>query len=180
MQSTENDMKVQVRLTQVETLTEFIGTVISAVVVTQGSAQPVQVEQSSGGLALFVSGNSTSLPVEDESILIVTEEIVYTSFESFVMSEQNYSTADFVSLRFNDDNLIISLSSGASVMVSTISSVLHLAVEISDAFINSTEGLLGYFNGDSSDDFYKPDGTSLSIDASERELFEYGKECELG
>jgi hypothetical protein len=60
-------------------------------------------------------------------------------------------------------------------MVSVSSSILHLAVEVDDNFINSTQGLLGNFNGDPSDDFFLPNGSVLSNSSSERELFDYGK-----
>ena len=181
LQSQTNSLSVQVRLALLDSSdTGFSATIISAVVVEQGTAQLVQVEEGGEDLRIYVSGSAVSLLAQEDASIIVTEDTTYDSFNDFVMSEQNFSTTDYISLRYNDDDeLIIATSSGASVMVAVSSSILHLAVEVSDDFINSTEGLLGNLNGDPSDDFLLPDGSILSSDSSERELFEYGKQCEL-
>lgn len=180
LQSQTNSLSVQVRLALLDSSnTTFNATIISAVVVKQGTAQLVQVEEDGENLRIYINGTAVSFPAEEDVTMIVTEGTTYDSFNNFVMSEQNSSTMDYISLRYNDDDLIIATSSGASVMVFASSSVLHLAVEISDNFINSTEGLLGNFNGDPSDDYLLPDGSILSSNSSERELFEYGKQCEL-
>lgn len=180
LQSEENNLEIQVRLTLLDMLTtDFNATVILAVVVKQGTAQEVQVEQTDEGPMVYINdGVTTSIPPEDDLTLIVAENTTYSSFNEFIISQQN-STTDYISLRYNDDEIIITTSSGASIMVSNSSSVLHLAVEVGDNFINRTEGILGYLNGDPSDDFQRPDGSILPIDSTESEIFEYGKLCEL-
>ena len=180
LQSQENSFRVQVRLELLDSSgTAFNATIISAVVVKQGTVQLVQVEENGEGLNIYVNGSAISLPAENDTSVFVTENTTYDSLTEFTMSEQNFSTTDYISLRYSDDDLIIATSSGASVMVSVSSSILHLAVEVDDNFINSTEGLLGNFNGDPSDDFFLPNGSVLSNSSSERELFEYGKLCEF-
>lgn len=180
LRSRDNDLDVQVRLTLLDvSTTDFNATVVSAVVVRQGTAQPVQVEGSAEAMTVYLNGSAISLPTEDDSNLILTENTTYDSFNEFAMSEQNFSTTDYISLRYNNDDVIITTSSGATVMVSNSSSVLHLAVEVSNTFIDSTEGLLGYFNGDSSDDFFTPNGNVVSNNSTERDLFGYGQLCEF-
>lgn len=180
LRSLGNDLEIQVRLTLLDMLsTDFNATVISAVVVRQGTAQVVQVEESDEGPIVYVNGVNISIPTEEDSNLIVTESATFNSLDVFFMSDQNISTADRISLRYDNDDIIIATSSGASLMVSNSSSVLHLAVEVGDTFINTTEGILGYLNGDPSDDFRRPNGSILSINSTEREIFDYGKQCEL-
>ena len=41
----------------------------------------------------------------------------------------------------------------------------------------TTSGLLGTFNGDTSDNFMYPDGTTLSPDASDQMIHEWGQTC---
>ena len=180
LQSQENSFRVHVQLELLDSSgTAFNATIISAVVVKQGTVQLVQVEENGEGLNIYVNGSAISLPAENDTSVFVTENTTYDSLTEFTMSEQNFSTTDYISLRYSDDDLVIATSSGASVMVSVSSSILHLAVEVSDNFINSTQGLLGNFNGDSSDDFFLPNGSVLSNSSSERELFDYGKLCEF-
>lgn len=181
LQSQTNSLSVQVRLALLDSSdTGFSATIISAVVVEQGTAQLVQVEKGGTDLRIYVNGSPVFLSAEENASLIVTENTTYNSFNDFVMPEQDFLTTDYISLRYNDDDeLIIATSSGASVMVAVSSSILHLAVEVNNDFINSTEGLLGNLNGDPSNDFLLPDGSILSSNSSERELFEYGKQCEL-
>ena len=181
LQSEANSLSIHVRLVLLDlSNTTFNATVISAVVVKQGTVQLVQVEENGEDLAVYVNGNATSLTAEEDGAsMIVTENATYDSFSEFTMSGQNFTTTDYISLRYDDDELIITTSSGASLMVAVSSSVLHLAVEVSDSFINSTEGLLGNYNRDPSDDFFLPNGSFISVNSSERELFDYGKLCEL-
>ena len=161
--------------------TDFNATVISAVVVKQGTAQVVQVEESDEGPIVYVNGVNISLPAEEDSNLIIAESATYNSLDGFTVPDKSISTTDYISLRYDNDDIIIATSSGASVMVSSNPSlsVLHLAVQVGDSFINKTEGILGYLNGNSSDDFRSPDGSILSIESTEREIFDYGKQCEL-
>ena len=176
LQSDANDLTIQTRLVPVDTTTGLDGTVIKAVVVVHGAVQPVQVEQGSDGMLLYVDGTAVDAPENENEGLIITESETYDSITEFSSSAE--SSAEYISLRTIDENLIILTSSGASVMVSSSSSILHLSVEVNDAFINSTKGLLGYLNGDPSDDFYRPDGTVLSSDSTESDIYDYGLLCE--
>ena len=176
LQSDANNLTVQTRLVGVDM--NSTGTVFSAVVVVQGSVQPVQVDLSEGSVFAYVNGTPVDIPSEEDEGLIITESRMYASLMEFSGDEQNSMSSEYISLTSSDENIIISTSTGASVMVSSSSFALHLAVEVNDAFVNSTKGLLGYLNEDTSDDFYRPDGTILSRNSSERDIFDYGISCE--
>ncbi len=45
--------------------------------------------------------------------------------------------------------------------------------------LGQTQGLAGNFNGDSSDDLMRPDGTTISTNSSLRDIhYEFGEKCE--
>ena len=168
-------MSVQVRLEALDSNgTSLNATVISAVVIQQGDAEPVQIEGSDDNLLLYVHDSLTPLP---DSPVVVTDTTVYSSIGSFMMSGQNSTSTDYVSISYSDEEgLVVSLT-GASVTVSSSLSILSVALQLDDTFINDTEGLLGYFNRIAADDFLFPNGTYLSANSSEEELFYFGLEC---
>ena len=45
--------------------------------------------------------------------------------------------------------------------------------------MGTTVGLLGNFNGDTSDDFMYRNGTFLDADASDRMIHDFGQSCKL-
>ena len=180
LRSAEKYMNIQVRLKLLEltNTTTFDATAISAVAIQHGNVQTIQIEEEDQELFLYVNGSSHYIPsTVDSSPLVVTEDSIYDSFQSFVMSEQNATGMDYVLIRYDEGILITALSSGASVTVSNSSMFLNVAVEVSSSFLNQTEGLLGFFNGDRSDDFYLPNGTIVADGSSEEQLYYYGLEC---
>ncbi|XP_052777913.1 mucin-like protein [Mya arenaria] len=57
--------------------------------------------------------------------------------------------------------------------------MLSLSTIVPDTFNGLTKGLLGNYDGDSSNDFQMPNGTILSANITERKVFEYGKQWEI-
>ena len=55
--------------------------------------------------------------------------------------------------------------------------MLSLNTIVPQTLHNLTTGLLGNYDGISGNDFMMPNGTVLSADISERQVFEYGKTC---
>ena len=45
--------------------------------------------------------------------------------------------------------------------------------------MNNTQGLLGTFNGDKTDDLQYPNGTTIPANASEEQIFGLGQKCKL-
>ena len=66
-----------------------------------------------------------------------------------------------------------------AVSVTLDSSVEYLSYALNlDSYL-TTYGLLGTFNGDTSDDFMYPDGSPLPPDASDEMIHEWGQACML-
>jgi len=69
--------------------------------------------------------------------------------------------------RFSDISLEVSYGNG----------MLSLSALLSHDYRTITHGLLGNFDGDPSNDYILPDGTVLSGNISEQEVFDYGQAC---
>ena len=69
--------------------------------------------------------------------------------------------------------LSINFESGAAVDVNVLTSMLTTTVSAIDDFTDRTRGLLGVSNGNVSDDFTAPDGSIISINSTQREIY-YG------
>ncbi|XP_059145582.1 mucin-like protein [Physella acuta] len=59
--------------------------------------------------------------------------------------------------------------------VTLVNELLEFSLTLDKKYQKMTTGLLGNFNGDKTDDFICPNGTQLSDDSSEKQLYEYGK-----
>ncbi|XP_059167478.1 fibrillin-2-like [Physella acuta] len=59
--------------------------------------------------------------------------------------------------------------------VTLVNELLEFSLMMDKKYQKMTAGLLGNFNEDRTDDFICPNGTQLSNDASEKQLYEYGK-----
>ncbi|KAL4219782.1 hypothetical protein ACF0H5_020194 [Mactra antiquata] len=70
-------------------------------------------------------------------------------------------------------------SSGISLNVSINVEMLSLNSIVPKTFENLTVGLLGNYNGEIEDDFTLPNGTVLSANITEREIFNYGQNWEI-
>ena len=78
---------------------------------------------------------------------------------------------------FNNHTLVVSFPSGFSIEVTPGVGLLQLAVTVSQELENTTQGLWGTFNRDKTDDFQYPNGSQLSINATEEEIFHFGQTC---
>ena len=57
--------------------------------------------------------------------------------------------------------------------------MLKLRTSVQSNLKNLTQGLLGNYNDDTSDDFRMPNGSVLISNITEKEIFEYGKTCKF-
>ena len=69
-------------------------------------------------------------------------------------------------------------SNGISITVSLLSGVLNIVVVLPQDFMGLTQGLLGNFNGNDTDDFIYSNGTLLDNDASDSMIHDFGQTCE--
>ena len=175
LQSTAHNLTVQIRLSQLDGTS---ATVLKAVAIKSQNSQLVQIEINQLNLYVLYIGNSEhkQLPADGE-YLVVTEDNIYSDNQlSFV----DPTSGNNVILLNKDDTMIITTSSGAALTIGKETEFLYLGVELSTRFLNSTEGLLGYFDEDPSNDFRLPNGTVLSTTLTEEQLYStFGLQCKL-
>ena len=74
--------------------------------------------------------------------------------------------------------LAVYFESGVGADIDVFENQLTIQVTSSESFKNKTMGLLGVNNNDINDDFTRPDGTQISINSTQREIFyNFGKYC---
>ena len=164
---------MQIRLSQLDGTT---ATVLKAVAIKSHNSQLVQIEINQLNLYVLYIGNSEhkQLPGDGE-YLVVTEDNIYSDDQ---LSLVNPTSINNVILLNKDDTMIITTSSGAALTIGKETDFLYLGIELSTRFLNSTEGLLGYFDEDPSNDFQLPNGTVLSNTLMEGELYSrFGLQC---
>ena len=79
----------------------------------------------------------------------------------------------------NNNTVVVSFPSGFSIEVTPGIRLLQITVNANGDMMNNTEGLLGKFNGDKSDDLQYPNGTTIPANATEKEIFHLGQTCRL-
>ena len=57
--------------------------------------------------------------------------------------------------------------------------ILDFVINLEDSVRGNTRGLLGNFNGDSTDDFVMPNGIQVPVNASDQMLHDFGQSCEF-
>ena len=157
---------------------------MSAVAVRQGDVQ-LQVQAEGGELKLYVQGSLHSLPDQNEVYFVTNNgvnSVLNNGLDVQNVASQDSSiepnSADQVSVQVDDSGtLVIATPGGATVMVALQMSFLRATVVLTNSYINQTRGLMGVFNKDPANDFTLPDGTVLSVDLTESEVYTYGLEC---
>jgi len=85
-----------------------------------------------------------------------------------------------ISVSRTAENTVLSVfPNGVSISVSVNGDLPNIVVSLPQNLQGQTRGLLGNFNGNDTDDFFFFNGTMLSSDASEREIFDFGQSCKL-
>ena len=77
----------------------------------------------------------------------------------------------------NMNRIESTFSNGISVTVTLLSGLLNVVAVLPQNFMGLTQGLLGNFNGNNTDDFIYPNGTQLDNDASDRMIHDFGLSC---
>lgn len=103
-----------------------------------------------------------------------------SSITDQVSSVGNSSTNTLVDIRRTELNRIEStFSNGISVGVTLLSEILNFVVVLPQSFMGMTQGLMGNFNGNDTDDFVYPNGTVLDNSAGDRAIHYFGQTCKL-
>ena len=100
-----------------------------------------------------------------------------------IQRPSNVAIGSTVSLNGNSDSnmnrIESTFSDGISVTVTLLSGLLNVVAALPQQFMGQTQGLLGNFNGNATDDFIYPNGTLLNNDASDRMINDFGLTCRL-
>lgn len=139
-----------------------LATVFTAFATKQNDSDTVEASLNSNndGIDIYVNNNSTSFPFSNIG-------------ENDTLSYNNLDLS-----RSNDGKLVIAFSSGISVEVELLAEMLAVTFSAPDTFKGDTKGLLGTWNDNMNDDFRRPDGTYLDINANESTIFsDFGQLC---
>ncbi|GFR76121.1 latent-transforming growth factor beta-binding protein 4 [Elysia marginata] len=127
---------------------------------TQGGSVQVSTEKDQDGTGTFML------------IFANTREYTVAFRDNAVFEEQS---SDIFLSRQDNGALQISTQEGINFVVSVVDEVMELKVDIQNTLANLTEGLMGNFNLDSTDDFMYPNRSILDTNARDREIYEYVK-----
>lgn len=175
--SDANELRVQVRLEQ---YLSFQASVITSLAVKNKQIPTIQLELDvSNKYVLYFDGiiKSEALPAQGKMTAFTANAI----YQNNSLSEIDFENDDYILLRNINDTYVIVTGSGAAIRIGRELTFLYCIMEISaDLYYDSTEGLWGYFDNDPSNDFYLPDGSTMSETSTESELFEgFGMKCKL-
>uniref|UniRef100_A0A8C5PG91 Mucin-4 n=1 Tax=Leptobrachium leishanense TaxID=445787 RepID=A0A8C5PG91_9ANUR len=123
-------------------------------------------ESASVKVEWYVSDNDTIIVYMDGQVVSYTysDAHVNDSNPAVILSKTDLITGTFEGL--------------LSVSVTAKLGVLHALTSLPEQFLNKTKGLMGTWNNDQRDDFLRPNGTTISTESTEEEIFRYGMTCE--
>ena len=119
---------------------------------------PLQVQSEAGNFAVLYNNDD------------ITSNVSTTN--------ASYSTTLAEVTRTSNDSITSVFSNGASVTVTLTAGIPNFVLRMPQSFRGSSRGLLGNFNGNSTDDFIYPNSTVLSSDPTDRMIHEFGQACE--
>ncbi|KAH9523910.1 hypothetical protein Btru_047391 [Bulinus truncatus] len=126
-------------------------------------------------LQVEMSRNKSSMVIFADGSDVTNE---FYSYASFVKYMENFTIQR--ELINNKINLVAKFSSGISLKIFMGIKCLEVNIEASKKFSGKMKGLLGNFNGIETDDYVLPNGTILSSNQTERQIYEnFGKLWEV-
>ena len=176
VQTTDDSVNIQVRLTPVQ---DGGATIISAVAVQfENNSNPAaQARISGGNVEVEIGGVAyTADDVENTTNIDTNGNIVdmgddVTALQNVVFQlQKDNATSGIVISSLNGISVTVRLQGSTALSVSA-----SLNIKAAE---NTTRGLLGVINGDESDDFTLPDGTSIDINSTEQDIYNnFGLQC---
>ena len=179
-----HDFHIHGRLRQLGAMIN--GTVLSAVVITQGSALPIQIQRGEDEeIEIYIGGIKHELSIGQSPIIVTSLGVISTDvrrrneMDDAILDSMDVTMSSMVFVRVDVEfNVVISTSEGASVSVAAQEEFLWITVELPEHFTNATAGLLGKFNGDPEDDLRDRQGVVLSINANiDKDIYQFGLMC---
>ena len=177
VQAAANELEIQARFVEQSATTN--ATITTGVAIKYMCLPVVEmlIDSATQQLQLYIDGVVDSIP-DDNAMTIVSSHGVFDNATEFAESGVD-PTDSIISVVNDGQQLLVTIGSGAaSLMVAQQSTFLRIALELSDAFVNDTRGLLGVLNGNPSDDFTLPDGSELEPNANESTIYTmFGLKC---
>ena len=94
------------------------------------------------------------------------------------VNDTNNGSSLVILERIATNSILSTFSNGVSMTVSSSFGLLSFVATVPQEFEGNATGLLGNFNGDSSDDFLFRNGTMLEDSPPDRLIHEFGQSCE--
>ena len=104
------------------------------------------------------------------------EDVTATLTNSDFMYNKTNGTAELI--RRADDSIEAAFYNGAGLTISTSGGMLSFILSLSSSFAGRTNGLLGNYNENVTDEFIpRYENSSLASDISDREIHMFGETC---
>ncbi|CAH1245436.1 SCUBE1 [Branchiostoma lanceolatum] len=145
---------------QIQGRTSFVigsklATVFTGIVAAERNRTPIQINLvGTSGLQLHINGSDVNMAAFDDS------EFELEVDDSAVVSSPEENT------------LLVVFFNGITAKINAAKAMLFVEFSAPLEYMNKTQGLLGRWDGDKTNDFEAFDGTTLSANASERQLYE--------
>ncbi|XP_078674535.1 uncharacterized protein LOC144912554 [Branchiostoma floridae x Branchiostoma belcheri] len=154
---------------QLQARTEFpegttTATAFSAMVIRKSGGVPIQVNidsNSATGMKLYIDGT-------------LQDMTVYGNVSSTIIQEDNVLVS-----RPSANEFKVYYSTGVSATAQVEQGMMSIVFSAPESFKGKTKGLLGVWDGDQTNDFTMYDGTVLSSDSTERQIFDFGRSWQV-
>ena len=180
VQTTDNSISIQVRLTPTANRT---ATFISAAAVQFDGGAAINAYTENSAIAVEVAGRTFSVADVDNATYVGSDGSVQDI--DLMAGANSVNQLQNVSLILEKDGEGISISNAMGSLSMTVSvqaeGALSLANDLSrNAFEDMTRGLLGVINGNTTDDFTLPNGTTIDVNSTEEDIYyNFGLHCEF-
>nr|XP_009929544.1 PREDICTED: mucin-4 [Opisthocomus hoazin] len=131
--------------------------------------------------ARYTSATSTTvewtLGSQGDMQVLLNGKNIQFSYSQDMAAEVYYSPGI---LLVNASSITAIFDGAIAVSISATSGILSVVCSMPDQYRNSTKGLLGVWDHDPADDFQMPNGTNISVNSSEEEIYSYGMTWAVG
>ncbi|XP_009866748.1 PREDICTED: mucin-4 [Apaloderma vittatum] len=131
--------------------------------------------------AQYVSTTTTTvewtLGSQGDIQVLLNDKNIPFSYSQDMGAEVYYSPGV---LLVNDSSVTAIFDGAIAISISATSGILSVVCSLPDQYRNSTNGLLGVWDHDPTDDFQMPNGTSIPVNSSEEEIYSYGMTWAVG
>ncbi|XP_018417073.1 PREDICTED: mucin-4 [Nanorana parkeri] len=146
----------------------------------QGRTEQTGTAQATNFKAFAVKYSSSTADVtvewylgsDNSTYTLVNGQNVSFSYSGDIDADINNSNVGVFFLK--NDSITATFEGVLSVSVSQYFGMLTAVSSLPSQFINKTKGLLGTWNNDQSDDFMRPNGTTIPSNSSEADKYTYG------